>query len=181
MYRVNSNEEWEIFENGGWKPHLDVENSIITMLFFKKGSYFRRAKFINTTPELCTNTKMFNLPYYHYVYDIREDCTDYTLDKSPAFLGTTDPINEPMVEGTVHHRRNLQTFSGMGTDNWYMEHKSYFMTKIRVFKDEERVSGLEVQFEAVNATGYPIVTHLYGRSSLNSDYSEINFGNLARN
>ena len=85
-----------------------------------------------------------------------------------------------MLEGTVHHRRrNLQTFSEVGLDNWSVPSKSYYLTKIRVFKDFERVSGLEVQFEAVNATGYPPITHLYGRSTLNSNYKEISFSNQA--
>ena len=52
------------------------------------------------------------------------------------------------------------------------------MTRIGVYKDTERVSGLEVKFEAVNATGYPPITHLYGRSHLTSEYKELDISSV---
>ena len=84
-----------------------------------------------------------------------------------------------MLNGNNHNpvrRRQLATTSStLGDDVWYVPKKEHYLTSVRIFKNKERVSGLEVRFEANGVpgmTGYEPLTHLFGRSTLTSEYHE---------
>ena len=67
------------------------------------------------------------------------------------------------------------TASGLGLDTWHIEKKEFYLSSIRIYKDAHRVSGLEVKFEATGVAGmagYEPISHLYGSSSLTSEYQE---------
>ena len=63
----------------------------------------------------------------------------------------------PVFEETI----STEAFGDLTDETWYVPHKFYHMTQIRTFMNEDRMSGLEVKFEAAVADFEPI-SHLFG-------------------
>ena len=52
-------------------------------------------------------------------------------------------------------------------DDWSVDLKNYKLSRIRMWKDDSKVSGFEVTFEAEpGSEGYEPIRHLYGSSSI---------------
>ena len=57
-------------------------------------------KYLSVLTGECTMEKMENIKY-SFVYNTAADCKDYTLEKWPAQLGESVPVDLTMLHGDV--------------------------------------------------------------------------------
>ena len=96
------------------------------------------------------------------------DCTDYTAEKTPfSSLPATVPNEEPF-------KNEGKYFIGTTNNNWYVPYRFYNIKEVRIWKDENQMSGFEFVFKVPkDFTGYEPITHMWGTKLLVSDFEVV--------
>ena len=103
-----------------------------------------------------------------FVYFIQIDNRDYDVEKSHSYLTDTDPVIQTMTSGTE--------WGTIEDDIWYVP-KFYHLSKMRIFKDADTISGIEVKYVSTRTEGYEPLVHVFGRSTHHSKQGSITISN----
>ena len=92
------------------------------------------------------------------------DNRDFNLAKDPPLdlVLTNSPVYQTFAEGDVG--------ASFETEDFYIDLKVYKLMRIHLYKNHHDISGMEVEFDAYEAQGYPTVMHLFGTRELKQEF-----------
>ena len=162
LYQLDELGSWKYWDNGHWVLSGSMVNGISTLNHNPNegATELTRIYFRNIPVAECTTENM-NIQAGQYVYVVNRDCTDYTVEKSHSYLPPSEVITTTMTSG--------YEWGTIEDDNWVAP-KFYHLSSIRIYKDADTVSGIEVKYISSRTTGYEPLYHLYGRATHHSHF-----------
>ena len=104
-----------------------------------------------------TSLDVISEPKSRFLIHVEKDCTNYSAAKTPfaSLPATVAKEFDTTHEGVI--------IDPIEEDTWVVPYKFYSLSKIRVFTNEDVMTGFEVVYEVPDSfRGYEPISHLFG-------------------